>query len=400
MKRAAAAVALVLMGFALAALLAEGLARLVVPRAGTIAFVPDSVLGFRHAPAQRRWSGNGAGEFGLWFTTNSAGHPDVERSAAAQPGTYRVALIGDSMLEAAQVPHEARFSTLLERALNASLSDSSAYDRVEVLNFGVASYGTTQQWLQYRTEVRQYRPDAVFLMFFPPNDVRNNSYALDVVAAGRPQVAPYYRLDTAGELVPVEGDFHGTARQLYGTAQTDGGVRGVYRQLRQRSRLVQLVDPLLRQQIVRRPGTALPLEAAVNRDVYRRAVQDTSAAWREAWDVTEAVVRRLEADVEADGAAFRAVILSGPAEVHPELRSAMIAGLDEAEFDWDLPNRRSAELLQRAGAAHTNVLPAARAAAGSGESIHFRTDGHYTPAGHRVVADVVLPAMRSVAHGR
>ncbi len=112
---------------------------------------------------------------------------------AKPPGSFRVAVLGDSFIEAFQVPDEQTFCARLE----SGLQDCSALAgrQVEVLNFGVSGYGTAQELLMLRHYVWQYQPDLVLLAFFPGNDLRNNSAELEPY-----KVRPFYRLQS-GDLV-------------------------------------------------------------------------------------------------------------------------------------------------------------------------------------------------------
>ena len=61
------------------------------------------------------------------------------------PQTLRIAIVGDSFSAAMQVPMEQTFWSILER----ELKDCPVIDQqnVEVINFGVDKYGTTQELL-------------------------------------------------------------------------------------------------------------------------------------------------------------------------------------------------------------------------------------------------------------
>src|SRR5262249_51729552 len=73
--------------------------------------------------------------------------------------------------------------------------DQAFGKRVEVLNFGVSGYGTTQEYLQLRDRVWQFDPDIILLTFTVSNDVRNNSKKLEW-----DDIRPFYVLDN-GRLV-------------------------------------------------------------------------------------------------------------------------------------------------------------------------------------------------------
>lgn len=73
-------------------------------------------------------------------------------------GVYRIALVGDSQIEAIQVPLEKSYGKLLEKQLTERL-----HRPVEVLNFGVSGYSTVQEYLLMKRNVFKYQPDMVLL---------------------------------------------------------------------------------------------------------------------------------------------------------------------------------------------------------------------------------------------
>ncbi len=104
---------------------------------------------------------------------NSQGMRDVERPYAKAPGTYRIAILGDSWVEALQVERDKGFCSVLEKMLNerarvggsANASITSTPAKFEVLNFGVAAYNLAQNYLQLKKRVLQYDPDLVITAF-------------------------------------------------------------------------------------------------------------------------------------------------------------------------------------------------------------------------------------------
>src|SRR5262245_15135724 len=125
------------------------------------------------------------GLFDVAVEVNSAGFRDREHSQDKRPGVRRIAVIGDSFVEALQVPFEQSVTSLLENRLS----------RSEVMNFGVSGTGTARQYLALRHYVLPYRPDVVVLFFFAGNDFSDNSRRLQ----GKPYL-PYPAVTPAGKL--------------------------------------------------------------------------------------------------------------------------------------------------------------------------------------------------------
>ena len=53
-----------------------------------------------------------------------------------------------------------------------------SFAKVEVINFGVTEYSTTQEFLTLRNHVWDYDPDVILLAFFSGNDISDNSKTL------------------------------------------------------------------------------------------------------------------------------------------------------------------------------------------------------------------------------
>lgn len=109
-----------------------------------------------------------------WVTIsiNSQGRRDSEVPLAKPAGTYRIALVGDSVAFGARVQVQDDFATRLEASLNAR----STSLRYEVLNFGVPGYGTWQELSMLEDKALAYQPDLVLLAFVV-NDLSDNNQA-------------------------------------------------------------------------------------------------------------------------------------------------------------------------------------------------------------------------------
>ena len=106
---------------------------------------PDKDFGFDSTPGAR---GIWTAEHRARLQINSLGLRDIEREVVKPEGTFRVGLLGDSMVEAAQVSQEATFGALAERGLRAD-----GYN-VELINLGIAGPNPIRQL--WRLEKRGY----------------------------------------------------------------------------------------------------------------------------------------------------------------------------------------------------------------------------------------------------
>src|SRR3954468_540401 len=135
---------------------------------------PDPVVGTVLAPGMEGWQRD---EGSAYVKVSAQGLRDREHSVAKPAGTYRIAVLGDSYAEAMQVEMDRAFWALLPEKLKAC--GFAGGKSIETVNFGVSGYGTSHELLTLQSRVWQYQPDMVLLAFFPGNDVRNNSKALE-----------------------------------------------------------------------------------------------------------------------------------------------------------------------------------------------------------------------------
>lgn len=113
---------------------------------------------------QEQGSGQGAE-----IEINSHGFRDHEYSEEKDPGTFRIAVLGDSIVWGHGLELEDTFPKQLERLL------SEREDRkVEVLNFGVSGYSTQQEVELYRVKSSRFHPDLV-LVGYCLNDYEESS---------------------------------------------------------------------------------------------------------------------------------------------------------------------------------------------------------------------------------
>ena len=152
-------VAALVFGLLVALVLAEGVTRLVqgfpllplvppaVPPAPRIPVVPSQTRVYQ-LPA------------GQWPVANAAGLRDYAYPVAKPPGAFRVVALGDSVAYGYRVDLDDSVAKRLEQKLG-----GAGHRRVEVLNFGVPGYNTTQELAYLREVGLDYGPDLVLLLY-------------------------------------------------------------------------------------------------------------------------------------------------------------------------------------------------------------------------------------------
>lgn len=341
---------------------------------------PDGTYGMVLIPGAEGWFVN---EGRAHVTVNADGFRDVAHAKAKPAGTLRIAVLGDSFTEALQVPREEAYWSVLGEELRAC--PALAGREVEMMSFGVSGYSTAQAFLLLQRRVWAWSPDVVVLGFQTGNDLADNHPALGAAAA------PFYRLEGAQLVLDTS-----RARSL-GT-----GGRATLWMIRH-SRVLQLVNQvrlnLAQCGKVGACGEDLDLargEAGLRNQIYLPPADET---WREAWRVTEALLRAMRDDVAAHGARFFLVTLSNGIQVHPDVavREEFRTRLGAADlFHAD---RRLGELAAAAGIPALALAPIfAERAAKDRTYLHGFTGanlgkGHWNRVGHRAAAEAIAPWM-------
>jgi hypothetical protein len=113
----------------------------------------DREIGFVHMHDKRiTWRTEGFAQSYL----DSNGLREHNVTVAKPADTYRVALLGDSLVEGLQVTDEQTFGQIIARRLS-PLSGK----KVQVLNFATSGYSTVQEYLLLKRNVMQFQPDLV-----------------------------------------------------------------------------------------------------------------------------------------------------------------------------------------------------------------------------------------------
>jgi tetratricopeptide (TPR) repeat protein len=138
----------------------------------------DPILGFELKRGYR----NQDPDFVVTYErTNAHGQRDRERSLAKPPGTRRVLLLGDSVVEGSGLRD-------LDDTLSRWMERLSGDPRLEVLNFGVSGYCTLAEVRLLELKGLAFSPDVVVVVFVE-NDFDNFNRQLFQLDAARPRPA-------------------------------------------------------------------------------------------------------------------------------------------------------------------------------------------------------------------
>ncbi|MCC6176824.1 MAG: SGNH/GDSL hydrolase family protein [Chloroflexi bacterium] len=348
--------------------------------------VRNQELGHFHRPNFDGWIK--AKEFTTHVQISPLGLRDPRTSYTKPPGTFRILLLGDSFVEAVQVQEWEGIAARLERALNV---DSTR--PVEIINAGVAAYGTGQELLLLEEEGRKYQPDAVVLLFFVGNDVTNNNYRLELWDSNlKLALKPYWDLEKDGTLRMIPGpppDPPGGVSQrlrdccvLYNVIET-----GVMNKLNQN---------YPREQLEAIGGLKTPLTGLYD--------TEPDGEWKRAWDISAALLAQVKERSAAMGAPL---VVAGAPEwrtLEPdawrdeiEKSNPKSNRLASGRLQIDSPTNTLGGIVADLGVPYVDLLPAFREAADAGGGPYYlEFDKHWTPAGHAVAAGAIERGLREL----
>jgi lysophospholipase L1-like esterase len=281
------------------------------------------------------------------ISTDELGMRRIARVPAGGAGKLRVLFVGDSVTFGEGVSDGETFSQLLEGRL---LPDGR---RIEAFNGGVPGYGTANE-VELFADIRETtRPDVAVLVFYLNDAIP--SPAVRVFSPPSWLAGSYL----AGRLCVVASRIAGglapTGRFMPDQALVEGWQREV---------LAARDDP--------------------SRALAAKNLADWGVAWSDGvWSWIEPYLARF-VSLAREGGGLPVLIVT-PLE----------AQLDSARLD-DRPQRRIHEIGAKLGVPVIDVLPALREAA-SGKSEGLYLDHcHFSPAGHRVVADAIASGLAAM----
>ena len=305
-------------------------------------------------------------EYGVTVHVNRHGFADGEwTETKARP---RVIVLGDSFVQAAQVPLEAGFGRRLEAELNGA---------AEVESMGVPGAGQATELDVLTTYALPRDPDLVLLGFLVANDVLNNHPLLEAK-----DDKPFYRLrDGALERVDAVS-YAPPGGALWRWSAT---WRLVARTFAERAVVAQKVAL----------GGGVPID-------LRIYDPRPDPVWEDAWRVTDALLGEMARRCADAGVGFGVLLF-------PDAVQATVEGRSRADQRWpalagwgpSAAQIRARFVAGGHGPVH-DLLPDFVAAdvASPLDPLYFRGDGHWTPAGHALAARAAAPFVAGLLSAR
>ncbi len=298
------------------------------------------------------------------FKINRDGFRDKLHSKEKSEDVIRIAVLGDSYTEARNVNIEDAYWSVMENEL-----DECADKKVEVMNFGMSGFSTSQEYLLLKSRVWDFEPDVVILSFLSGNDVRENSKELN-----NNKKIPYFHMIDGG--LELDESFKETL--AFKKSQTTA--YQVTHMAINNLRTLQIFNKIrlsMRHQKLKEGDPGLDTE------IYS---ESTDPKWEEAWRITEEIIKKMSEEVKSHNSKFVIVTLTNGVQVRPENKS-----------DLNYPERRISKLGISIGVPVITLAPKfIEYAKANNAYLHGFDDsgeGHWNLEGNRLAGEIIAEEM-------
>ncbi len=327
-------------------------------------------------------------------TYNSGGWHDLEHTVSKPDGVFRILVLGDSFMEAYSVELNDAFHRRVEELASVTVGDT------ELINLGVASYGTLQEYLVFRDIGRLYQPDLVLLGFFVANDAMNNSLELEtMLGAERPQrvTRPFLDPREPTRWTVIPGDFEGAQRRF---TEERAFLEAQRHKLTERLLFLRFARAGIKriQDLVFQDGQESKPDF-IDREREELALLGVNycvepAEYTRAWATTKRILASLKGDVEALGGQL--VVFTVPAleEVSIDLYERVttnVAHPDKLCLEEAPGHTRLSSILAELDIQLITLLPDFRTVMReNGVQLYRVSDQHWNSEGHALAAERVV----------
>ena len=360
-------------------------------------------LGMVFAPNRETTRANGY-DYHVTQVTNNFGFLDHDRKIEKEEGTFRILVLGDSYVEAVQVPIPQKFHILLENFLNAMGQPK----KVECIALGFSGMGLSNQLLYYENLGKKFKPDLVIHLFIA-NDFWNNSPGLHGICEGWhpakgprffmeldhrsgqvvdfPPVLDYYRYMIPTSPIPKIVDKPLPTDTLFSWSTLYQKSRATLKRYFQESEKAVVIDNLISQRIkflrkndpfyaTKLEGWNYPDDLAPDEMFFAETMPKI---FEEAVQLTDLALKRLKTQVEKDGGTL--LLASGTFCIDPRLtgekKGRKVSPRKLFDRINDLAKKNNLPLLNL----HEHIKKR-----GSLDESRWRHDAHFSPKGHRWTA--------------
>jgi lysophospholipase L1-like esterase len=319
-------------------------------------YQPMDSVGYGHLPNLR--ARLNTGERTVDVLTDGEGYR--VGAAGRVEGDTRVLVIGDSFMEAIEVPYEATVSGLLQERLPRALGRP-----VAVRDAGISGYDPPQYRIATARALHREHFDAIVVSIYTGNDVSDDQ-------------TTYFPARARGSEGKVRWPSPWSVTRF-----TRGVVMPLMLRAQRHSHLAVLLwnsTELLRIKF-RMWEWAFPW-VLLRREVNAKA-----------WEATADVCAGLAAVAREAGVPVRFVVVPQYVQLDSTVTStyARAVGVDPATVDADQPNTRLVAAMRARGLDVMDALAAMREAHRAGQRPYGNFDRHFSPTGHDIMAKMIEP---------
>jgi lysophospholipase L1-like esterase len=283
---------------------------------------------------------------------------DVERPIQKGAGAFRILVLGDSFMEAFQVPLDQSFPRLLEARLRSVVGC-----QVEVWNASVSGWGTDDEVTYFARHGKAVGPDLVLLVMTLHNDITDNlRQRFHEIVDGKLYERPPVPLPLATFLAykvksALARNSH--AYQIFLSAS----------HARENTREALLLD----------------------RSVADILMTQSNARMERGWALTGALIRKLHGDAERIRAGMALVLIPISHQMSENTLDAFLVRHGIRKDDsilLDRPQRLARAIAEREGFPAVDLLPEFQRWSATHRESLFLDDGHWNVQGHALAASV------------
>lgn len=327
---------------------------------------PDRRIAWRFTPKRAYWF-FAENDHAITGRINGAGWRDRERAQAKPPGMRRVAVLGDSYVEAFQVEMDSTFAAVAEHALDTR----SGGDTYEVMNFGRSGMSPGEELIVLERDILPRQPDTVMLLFTPHNDIAD----VNPVTAADP-CRPFFKR-TVGDSLVLDLSF---------VERRDFRMRERLNPFKQHSALISLVSERYNAARLTRAQRRVAPAGALTRE-QRMCTSRPDSVFVANYELCKLLIVHMARRCEARGIRF---VLAAVPLVYQE---DAIRTLREADATFE-PDFFDLDLAKLADVNAFRFVPMSAAfrvhGGGGGKALHWT---HWNYAGHDLVALLVGPTI-------
>jgi len=290
-------------------------------------------------------------EFETDIDISSEGFRDYEHTKDKINGTYRIVGLGDSFTFGFGVPFEETYLRILEKKFNQSSPGKQQY---EIIKTGIPGYCLLQEFLLFKEEGVNYKPDLV-LIGFDVNDHVDSIEPFDTVYKGFLIKRDSLKSSFLKEKVYIYKNF-----------------QSIY--------LIFKTFTIIKNKIFKTKEAKILFDEQLRNEYKQKAFLFTSQVLQEMQEYCQ------KRDIK-----ILLVFIPHKSQVHPDkfkptMFSHYFNGLD----------RFLDETCRRNKITYLNLLPAFKCSAARGEQLYFNIDGHWNSNGHRLAAELIFEKFREL----